>query len=229
MCPVDRRRLQGHEQSLFLDRQTTTAHGANRPAVAVHLPGGHRYSVELLVDRRIIDSKMMKSIAHRFIKVNHAGEFGAINIYRAQILVGTISRRSYVQELKKFLTHEKRHLSVFSQYLSANGIKRCKSYWLCGMGGFTLGLLTALMGKKAIMACTSAVETAVLKHLNYQLVMLDNKKDTEARASVLSIIADESEHRDSANLEDAKSVLYRPIHFIVAISTGFVIWLGMKL
>jgi ubiquinone biosynthesis monooxygenase Coq7 len=50
----------------------------------------------------------------RILKVNHAGEVGAVNIYRAQILVTSLHRPSYRESLKAFLSHEKEHRAIFS-------------------------------------------------------------------------------------------------------------------
>jgi 3-demethoxyubiquinol 3-hydroxylase len=97
-----------------------------------------------------------KGTSGRIIKVDHAGEFGAINIYRAQIQIARLTAPSIVPILEDFMAHEKRHLETFTQYLVKHGVDRCKSYWLCGIGGFFLGFATALMGKPGIMACTAA-------------------------------------------------------------------------
>jgi ubiquinone biosynthesis monooxygenase Coq7 len=165
----------------------------------------------------------------RIIKVNHAGEFGAINIYRAQILVARLFGLGHVRMLEEFLQHEQRHLQVFGEVLSRRRIPRCRSFWFCGIGGYLLGLLTALFGRKGVMACTAAVETVVTRHLEAQLDVLGRLPDEEAYAAVQSILADEEEHRDAAIQDGFGSILYRPIYSIVAISTEAVIWLGMRL
>lgn len=165
----------------------------------------------------------------RIIKVNHAGEFGAINIYRGQLLVAKVFRRSYVALLEEFLAHEKEHLQIFGDVLERRGIPRCKSYWLCGIGGYLLGVVTALLGRKGVMACTAAVETVVTRHLDEQLIELAEFGDTEAHAAVQAIVADEEQHRDAAVSEGYDCVFYKPLYGVVAISTEAVIWLGMRL
>lgn len=171
---------------------------------------------------------MAASLANRIIKVDHAGEFGAINIYRGQILVGILFARGYVPLLQDFLKHEKRHLATFGALLNARSVPRCKSFWLCGIGGFTLGFLTALFGKHAVMTCTAAVENVVLQHLKSQIRILSEPEDQEGLDAVRSIIADENEHHDSG-VAGQGGFLYKPIHTVVSVSTTFVIWLGMKL
>ena len=165
----------------------------------------------------------------RIIKVNHAGEFGAVNIYRAQLMVVRRAIPSLVPQIEVFLAHEKRHLSTFAEILRARGISRCKSYWFCGVGGFALGLLTGLFGRSGIMACTAAVETVVTGHLVEQLVFLESQGDTEAAAAVQSIVSEEEEHKAVGIAQGKDSLLFKPLGAVVAAATSFVIWLGMKL
>jgi ubiquinone biosynthesis monooxygenase Coq7 len=72
-----------------------------------------------------------KSTPGRFLKVNHAGEFGAVNIYRAQILVARFTARVSLPQLRAFLSHERSHLQTFEQELLRRQIPRCKSFWFC--------------------------------------------------------------------------------------------------
>lgn len=171
---------------------------------------------------------MITTTANRILKVDHAGEFGAVNIYRGQILVGVLFARGYVPVLREFLQHERQHLATFSTLLKARGIPRCKSFWFCGIGGFTLGFLTALLGKHAVMTCTAAVEEVVLQHLKSQIRILSDAGDQEGLAAVRSIIADETEHHDSG-VAGSGGFLYRPIHAVISAATKFVIWLGITL
>lgn len=169
------------------------------------------------------------SLAMRYLRVDHAGEFGAIQIYRAQILIGRLLRRPYVALLQDFLSHERTHLATFGDLLNARGVRRCRSFLLCGIGGYALGLSTALLGERAVMACTRAVETVVNRHLQEQLAHLIDT-DPQAHAAVASIVRDELEHRDvAAERVGADGPLTRAVDAVVAISTESVIWLGMRL
>jgi 3-demethoxyubiquinol 3-hydroxylase len=165
----------------------------------------------------------------RIIKVDHAGEFGAVNIYRAQILLARITAPSLVPTLKDFLSHEKKHLSIFQEVLWKRRIPRCRSFWFCGIGGYVLGIITALFGKAGIMACTAAVETVVTGHLIKQTDQLRSEQDFEALSAVESIVAEELEHREVGIRQGQKSILYKPLGLVVSAATSFVIWLGMKL
>lgn len=174
-------------------------------------------------------SQRSEDAGDRIIKVNHAGEFGAINIYRAQILVARSFSPGIVPVLEDFLAHEKKHLEIFREVLSKRKVRRCRSYWLCGIGGYALGLITALPGKPGIMACTAAVETVVTKHLTRQMEELRREGDIEAMRAVEAIVADETEHREVGVAEGKNSILYKPLGLVVSAATSFVIWLGMNL
>ncbi|WP_091636309.1 demethoxyubiquinone hydroxylase family protein [Lysobacter sp. cf310] len=168
------------------------------------------------------------SLAMRYLRVDHAGEFGAIQIYRAQILIGRWLGHAHVALLEDFLAHERRHLATFAEVLAARGVRRCRSFLLCGVGGYALGLITALLGERAVMACTRAVETVVNRHLQEQLVHLADT-DPQAHAAVASIVRDELGHRDlAAERVGADSALTRAVEAVVAMSTESVIWLGLR-
>ena len=165
----------------------------------------------------------------KILKVNHAGEFGAINIYRAQLLVCRLFMPSHVPMLQHFLSDETRHLGVFwDEIQSRRGVK-CKSYWLCGIGGYAMGFVSALLGTRGIMACTWAVESVVANHLQSQLAYLAAKGDKAAYEAVMSILDDEVNHRDTGfALGGSSNRLYAPIRFMIATFTEGVIRFGMR-
>jgi len=148
--------------------------------------------------------KSGESLGDRVIKVNHAGEHGAINIYHWQ--------------------------RAIARWLKRRGRSRCRSYHLCGLGGMGLGIVTGLLGAKAIHATTEAIERVVLRHLKEQLRVL-GPSDPEAKSIIAQIVADEQAHHDIAaqHLSSKRGILERAIEAVVADSTEAVIWLGMKL
>ncbi|MFZ6757843.1 demethoxyubiquinone hydroxylase family protein [Undibacterium sp. Ji50W] len=166
--------------------------------------------------------------ASKILKVNHAGEFGAINIYRSQILVSKLFGRSYVPILENFMADEKRHLNTFWTEIQKRNSVKCKSYWLCGLGGWAMGLISALFGKTGIMACTWAVESVVINHLNEQLVYLNQRRDWDAYEAVKSILEDEKNHRDIGHTEGGSNILYIPFRFMISTFTEGVIRIGMR-
>ena len=100
------------------------------------------------------------TLGNRMIKVDHAGEHGAICIYSGQRFMARLFNPALVAELTQFLDDERRHRAVFKAELQRRGYPRCRSYWLCGLGGLVLGLITGLCGRKAIMTTTVAVEVS---------------------------------------------------------------------
>ncbi len=166
--------------------------------------------------------------AKKILKVNHAGEFGAVNIYRAQIFVSRLLHRPYVPLLESFMADEQRHMAGFwGEIQRRNGV-RCKSYWLCGLGGWFMGFVSALCGKAGVMACTWAVESVVVSHLHNQLAYLHGKNDHEAHHTVHSILQDEENHRDVGGAEGGHNILYGPFRFAISLFTEGVIRFGMR-
>jgi ubiquinone biosynthesis monooxygenase Coq7 len=174
------------------------------------------------------DSQGSLDTAKKILKVNHAGEFGAINIYRSQIFLSKLLHRDYVSLLEGFLEDEKRHLNIFwDEIKRRNGVK-CKSYWLCGIGGYAMGFISVLFGKRGVMACTWAVESVVVNHLNEQLVYLSKKEDSAAYEAVNSILEDEKNHRDFGQNQGGTNILYVPFRFMISVFTEGVIRVGMR-
>ena len=168
-------------------------------------------------------------LGSRILKVNHAGEHGAVNIYSGQILIARFTARSMLSELIEFRAHEQRHRSIFWVELQRRDRPRCKSYWLCGIGGYTLGVITGLFGSRAIAATTVAVERVVLRHLEQQISLLSDR-DPSVVIAINSIIQEEWLHHNQSALHvDADSFWYRVLSPIVSASTEVVIWLGMRL
>jgi 3-demethoxyubiquinol 3-hydroxylase len=170
-----------------------------------------------------------ETLTDKILKIDHAGEHGAVNIYRGQILVCRLMRWDMLAELVEFQSHEERHRSLFQAQLRERGQRRCRSYHFCGVGGLLLGVVTALLGKAAIAATTLAVESVVLKHLRQQL---DYLRGTDVRAfnAISSIVAEEQVHHDRSALIAAQGRVWPCIVVpIVTASTELVIWLGMRL
>jgi len=161
------------------------------------------------------------------IKVDHAGEHGAVSIYRAQRWVARWRAPSILEEIDEFIAHEQRHRALFAAELKRRGVRRCRSFHLCGFGGLVLGLVTGLLGRRAIALTTEAVESVVLKHLDHQLAALSTA-DPQAAAVIRQIVSDEQEHHDRSA---ARLSQPRPLDRILAPAvrggTEAVIWLGM--
>ena len=170
-----------------------------------------------------------ESLGDRILKVNHAGEHGAVNIYRGQYAACRWRNVNLRRELKEFQLHEERHRAIFANELRLRGVRRCRSYHLCGLGGLVLGFVTGLCGRPSISATTVAVEKVVLKHLEKQLQDL-RECDLKAVQAISSIIDDERNHHDHAALEKRQGIFWpRVLRPVVGVATECVIWLGMHL
>ena len=177
-----------------------------------------------LAERSTVDP----ALGDRIVKVNHAGEHGAVSIYTGQILLARLTAPGMVDELIEFRSHERRHRALFAAELQRRGRARCRSYWLCACGGLALGLITGLLGKNAIAATTAAVESVVLRHLTEQLAVLQGL-DPEATTAISAIIEEEQQHHDQSVSRGTDGFWRRVLTPVVSASTESVIWLGMRL
>jgi ubiquinone biosynthesis monooxygenase Coq7 len=186
----------------------------------VNSGGSHPISVCLNVD---------ETLGSRILKVNHAGENSAIHIYTGQILVARLTAPDLVAQLTEFRRHEVRHRAIFLAELQRRGVRRCRSYLLCGAGGWVLGVVTGLFGRDAIAATTVAVERVVLAHLVQQTHALRGH-DEAAVAAISSIVEDEQQHHDASSAHVAAGKVWpRVLTPVVAACTSAVIWAGMHL
>lgn len=174
-------------------------------------------------------SSPVTKLGDRILKVNHAGEHGAVCIYSGQIHAARLTARTMLGELSEFRSHEQRHRTIFGAELQRRRRPRCRSYWLCGFGGYVLGLFTGLLGSQAIAATTAAVESVVLRHLERQLTTLRGTDET-AVCAISAIVGDERQHHDhSAGRLHAGNFWSKVLTPVVSASTESVIWLGMRL
>lgn len=165
----------------------------------------------------------------RILKVNHAGEHGAVNIYAGQIAMARFTAPALLEELRRFQADELRHRALFGAELERRRRRRCRSYRLCGIGGYALGLITGVLGKHAIAATMVAVERVVLRHLTGQLRELGTQ-DPAAAGAISAIVDEERQHHDaSADRLRQDRLWSRVLSPVVSVSTETVIWLGMRL
>jgi len=141
------------------------------------------------------------------IRVDHAGEYGAVAIYRGQRAVfarspktGRISR-----QIKHMADQEQAHLDGFDALIKERGVRPTALAPVWDAAGFTLGAVTALMGEKAAHACTEAVESVIEKHYQDQVDELtEAEAEPELRQTFAKFREEELEHRDLATEEGAK-------------------------
>src|ERR1700716_1446676 len=162
----------------------------------------------------------------RIVRVNHAGEYGAIRIYSAQIGVSARRYPDVVPALTDMLQHEKKHYAAFLAAMPERNSRPCRVMSLWSWGGWLLGLTTALMGRKTIWICTAAVEAAVHRHLADQLAFLAGRDD-ELQGIILSIREEELAHLHHAQSQIASLGRgSRLLQRLISDVTDALIWLS---
>ena len=143
--------------------------------------------------------KTDKKILEEIIRVDHAGERGAIKIYEGQLLaLKTIKQdKSLKQKIEKMKEHEKEHLEYFEKEIQKRKIKPTYLLPLWDIMGVSLGFGSALLGKKAAMLCTASVEEVIEDHYENQLKNLGND-EMELKAKIEKFKGDEINHKNIA-------------------------------
>ncbi len=132
------------------------------------------------------------------IRVDHAGEFGAVRIYAGQLAVFGPNHK-LTPVIRHMARQEDAHLETFEKIMSERNVRPTALAPVWHAAGFALGAATALMGERAAMACTAAVEEVIDEHYQSQRDLLDHwDVEPELNATVEAFQADEMEHRDTA-------------------------------
>ena len=143
--------------------------------------------------------KTNKKKLEEFIRVDHAGERGAIKIYEGQLLaLNTIYKDNQLKEtIEEMREHEREHCDYFENEIKKRKIKPTKFLPLWDLLGVGLGFGTTLLGKKAAMLCTASVEEVIDKHYQDQINQIkDDEKDL--RDKIIKFREDELHHKDIA-------------------------------
>lgn len=136
------------------------------------------------------------------IRVDHAGEYGAVRIYEGQLAVLDARKNTRAAAtVRKMAEQEQRHLETFDRLINERGVRPTALEPLWRVAGFALGAATALMGEKAAFACTAAVEEVIDDHYARQIERLD---DAELKATVEDFRADEIAHKREALAQGAE-------------------------
>lgn len=160
------------------------------------------------------------------IRVNHAGEYGAKRIYEGQLAI--LKNHFSAPIIKHMQEQELEHLNFFEQELIKRRIRPSILHPFWHVAGFALGAITALMGHKAAMACTSAVETVITEHYNKQIPML-TAQNSELKQKISKFRDDELEHKDTA-LEQGAALtpLYISLNFLIQKGCSLAIFLAKR-
>ncbi len=160
------------------------------------------------------------------LRVNHAGEYGAKRIYEGQLAVlrgrtsGPIIEKMYAQELV--------HLEYFNKELPRRRVRPTALFPFWHVAGFALGAATAMLGERAAMACTVAVEEVIDEHYAKQIEKI-KESEPELAGTLEKFRQEEVEHRDTGLAHEAEKAPGHPLlTALVKTSSRAAIWLSTR-
>ncbi|MGY8935913.1 MAG: demethoxyubiquinone hydroxylase family protein [Alphaproteobacteria bacterium] len=166
----------------------------------------------------------------RMIRVDQAGEFGAVRIYEGQLSV--LRKSACAPVILRMADQEKHHLETFDAMLVERQVRPTILGPLWRVAGFALGAATALMGEKAAMACTVAVEEVIDEHYQQQSERLSgdtHQDEPMLKSTIDEFRAEELQHRDTAlGLGAADAVGYPVLSAIIKTGSRAAIWLSER-
>ena len=145
------------------------------------------------------------------LRVDQAGEYGATRIYAGQLAVMG-NRAPHSAEIAAMAEQEADHRRRFDELLAKRGVRPTALQPVWSVAGFALGAATALIGPKAAMACTAAIETEIDLHYTEQLDQLGDEYP-ELAEMIREFRDDEREHRDAALAAGAEQAPAYPVLF----------------
>lgn len=172
------------------------------------------------------EKKSADAATARMIRVDQAGEYGAARIYAGQLAV--LGRGKDSDTIRHMAEKEREHLRDFNQLMIARRVRPTALAPVWHVAGFALGAATALMGPKAAMACTEAVEDVIIEHYTAQEAALGDD-DPQLRALIEQARADEAEHAATAVQSGAREApCHGPLTDAIRAGTRLAIWLSER-
>lgn len=143
------------------------------------------------------------------VRVDQAGEYGAVRIYAGQLAVMG-DRTPAARKIAGMANQEAHHRAWFDAAMARRGVRPTALQPIWSVAGFALGAATAAMGPAAAMACTAAIETEIDRHYRHQLDLIGDD-DPELAETVARFRAEEMEHHDTAIAEGAEMAPGYPV------------------
>ena len=174
--------------------------------------------------------KTNKNKIEEFIRVDHAGERGAIKIYEGQLLAlnTVIKDEELKKKIEEMKIHEKEHADYFENEIKKRRIKPTKFLPLWDLLGVGLGFGSTILGKKAAMLCTASVEEVIDEHYQNQINQIESD-EKELRKKIIKFREDELNHKDIAYNEGAtKDGLYSILDKIIKTGSKIAINISEK-
>ena len=176
-------------------------------------------------------TKTNKKILEEIIRVDHAGERGAIKIYEGQLLaLKTFKQNEYLKrKIEEMKEHENEHYDFFNKEIKKRNIAPTKFLPLWDLMGVTLGFGTAMLGEKAAMLCTASVEEVIDDHYKGQTYKLE-EDEKELKKKIEKFREDELHHKDIAYDNGAtKKGLYGLLDKVIKTSSRIAITISEKI
>ena len=152
---------------------------------------------------------MKQDQTHSMIRVDQAGEYGAVRIYAGQLAV-LGNRHPAARPIRHMAVQEQRHLDHFNRVVAERGVRPTLLQPFWHVAGFALGAVTAAISPEAAMACTAAVETEIDNHYGEQLEALA-LDDPELSDAIAEFRAEEQEHKATAIAQGAERAPAYPL------------------
>ena len=175
--------------------------------------------------------KTDKKILEEIIRVDHAGERGAIKIYEGQLLaLKTFKQNEYLKKkIEEMKEHEREHYEYFDNEIKKRKIKPTKLLPLWDLMGVTLGFGTAMLGERAAMLCTASVEEVIDGHYKDQTNKL-GEDEKVLKEKIKKFRQDELEHKDMAYEHGAtKKGLFSVLDKVIKTSSRIAITISEKI
>ena len=175
--------------------------------------------------------KTNKTKVEEFIRVDHAGERGAIKIYEGQLLaLNTIIKNDELKKtIKNMKEHEKVHCNYFENEIKKRNIKPTKFLPLWDLLGVGLGFGSTILGKKAAMLCTASVEEVIDEHYTNQINQLESDEN-KLKEKIIKFREDELHHKNVAYDEGAtKKGVYSILDKIIKTGSKIAISISEKI
>ena len=166
-----------------------------------------------------------------FIRVDHAGERGAVKIYEGQLLAlnTLVKNESLKKTIEEMKVHEMEHCQFFENEIRKRNIKPTKFLPLWDLLGVGLGFGSTLLGKKAAMLCTASVEEVIDKHYQDQIDQLQSDENA-LKSKIIKFREDELHHKDIAYEQGAsKKGLYSIMDKIIKTGSKIAINISEKI
>ena len=178
-------------------------------------------------ERRLPGDPTPEQTVARMIRVDHAGEYGAVRIYAGQQAV--LRHGPAAAAIDEMLRKEQEHLDGFGELAGERRVRPTALLPLWHVAGHALGVASALLGARAAMACTAAIEEVIDEHYAAQARELGDD-EAALRDMIERYRADELDHRDTALAHEAALA---PGHALLsdAVKAGsrLAIWLSTRL